>query len=238
VDKADLMLHSWWSLLNSINHCDSKSNIRVTVLDDHSNVEVLGRMQAIANSFPLLPVTLIELETPGNGYSMLKNFEYGRDHCDGLVYFVEDDYLCHQNMVQESLAFYRAGKSILQKEIAINPTDDPMRYRECYPSYIFLGERNHWRQVGQTTCTFMVHHGILNRYWNLYERMSRYGEDPSIGEDTTINLVYKDVPCFSPIPTLALHYQYEHTLSPFEDHEEWWEKSYPSVKRTLNERNH
>jgi hypothetical protein len=182
-------------------------------------------MLCIANKVPILPISWIDLEMSGNGYSMLKNFEYGRDSCSDLVLFVEDDYLCHQDMVQECLYFYREGKRILGKEIAIHPTDDPLRYRDCYPSYIFLGEKRHWRQVAQTTCTFLVHHDILEKYWNLYERMSRYGEDPEVGEDNSINLVYKEVPCFSPIPTLALHYQYGWTISPFEDSKMWWEKS-------------
>jgi hypothetical protein len=54
---------------------------------------------------------------------------------------------------------------------------------------------------------------------------TRYGIDPGVSEANTINHVYKSMPCFSPLPSLAVHFQHLDTLSPYFDWRGWWEAS-------------
>jgi hypothetical protein len=61
----------------------------------------------------------------------------------------------------------------------------------------------------------MMDKETLARYYARLARFRDYGKDPAVNEETTVNLIYKEVLCFSPIPSLAEHYQYNETLSPF-----------------------
>ena len=220
--KEDYMFGCIRSLVSSIDLAkirQSRTKIVFTIVDDHSSDNMTDYLRAIADEF-------IAMDDTGNGPSQAVCFNYGKQYPDDVSLFIEDDYLCHPGMVYELIAFYEIAKEILEgREPCLHPTDDPARYKTAMPSFIVMGDGCHWRTIDKTTSTFMVKGSVLHQFWPAYEALTKYGIDPTVSEDNTINLLYKDLlPCFSPIPSLALHLQYDWTISPFVDPITWWLK--------------
>ena len=221
--KFEVISKCFKSLVKSIKHYKGselkKDNpVKLFICDDHSSEDLLKMIKDTASEhnvdYQMIPMT----ET-GNGNSLKACYEYAYQNLDGFLFFIEDDYLMVESTIDECLEAYLRFRSKTQNEVVIHPVDYPDRYDDrhspIYPAYILLGKERHWRTITHTTCTFGINKRILVEHWDKYEAMTKYGTDPSINEDTTINLVYKQYPCFSPIPSLAHHYQFEHTLSPF-----------------------
>ena len=67
--------------------------------------------------------------------------------------------------------------------------------------------------------------GVISAGFGLHELFGRYGVDPSVTEANTIDRIYQEVPCYSPLPSLAVHFQHFDTLSPYFDWQKWWDAS-------------
>ena len=89
---------------------------------------------------------------------------------------------------------------------------------------VLIGSNRHWRTVANTTGTIGISKETLIKHWDKYEKFTKYGTDPQITEANTLNLVYEEHPCLSPVPSLAHHYQFEDTLSPFLPLDTWDKK--------------
>jgi hypothetical protein len=187
--------------------------LRLTVIDDASDPEHVASWQAILRDLGLV-ATWIRTDSRSGATSFHAAIEAVRSVQPRAVYFVEDDYLHYQAAVERLLQAYDVLQMVTPRgEVAITPYDCPDRYtRTPYPSSIRFAVDRYWRTVRHTTGTFMISGATLQRHWELYTKFGQYGIDPQVNEDTTINLVYSQIPCFSPIPTLAIHLQYQETL--------------------------
>lgn len=196
-------------------------SIQVTVIDDHSDEQCIN---AIKNELreSNLPTSFIPLDGSGNAASLLYNFNHAKAHCTDLIYFVEDDHLHGPTAIAEMVDAYNNLKGRFQGEVAIFPCDCPDRYRDPYQSLILLSPARYWRTVLNTTATFLISHAVLQRFWGIYRAFADYGTNPSITEDSTINQIYRQVPCLSPMPALAMHL-HDGLISPFTNWQEWWE---------------
>ena len=47
-------------------------------------------------------------------------------------------------------------EAMLKKELILCPADYPYLYSKIENSSIFLGEKNHWRSIKETLCTFLT----------------------------------------------------------------------------------
>lgn len=207
--KSEVMKKCITSIANSLNYFKQSGGTYTTmVVDDHSTPE----MQRFITD--TLGDVLLELDTSGNGSSFVKCVDLAIES-EGLAFLVEDDYLLKPECIKSMVDTYTKLKTQSGSELCIHPTDYPDRYASPYPSYILLGSDRHYRTINHTTCTFMYHSNVFKQYKDCLYKFAAYGSDPTITEDNSINLVYKQVPCFSPIPSLAEHYQYRETLSPF-----------------------
>ena len=197
------------SVKKSIDYFENSTHGKVNfiILDDFSSVETIDCLKS------LKPGELIHQKTSGNGASFAACMDRARS-LEGLMLFVEDDYLLEESCLYEMVSLYEQFKKNNQV-ICVYPSDYPDRYRNPEPCFVVLGERRHWRTVLHTTCTFMMDKSTLIKYYAQLARFKDYGKDPAVNEETTVNLIYKEVLCFSPIPSLAEHYQYNETLSPF-----------------------
>ncbi|AGY59045.1 rhamnosyltransferase [Gloeobacter kilaueensis] len=225
VPKQELLLRCLHSLILSINACLQAYRafeISLTVLDDHSDPQTVRRVRSLLGTAQV-PTRFLTLAGTGNGQSLLENYEYARNHCPDLIYFCEDDYLHDRIAITEMLQTYDLLQPSFPNGLALHPCDYPDRYLAPYPSYIYLGSTRFWRTILHTTGTFAITNAVLRRYYEHYLAFTRYGIDPTISEDNSINRVYREVPCISPLPSLAIHLQYVHTLSPFVDWQAWWE---------------
>jgi hypothetical protein len=224
VPRIEITLRSLRGLLGSMlvyRHdmdSDHADKMRLVLVDDHSSAESVDRMLGLCESMGC-PAILVDVEGHGNGDSLKTHYQWAKDNSEDLIFFLEDDYLHFDTMVHEMVTFFKdCEKRPGMEEVVLHPCDYPDRYhRELYKSWILLGENRHWRSIYHTTSTSLIKRATLDKYWNNYMLLTRYGKDPSVNEDISINQIYRKVPCFSPMPTLSIHLQYEWTLSPYTD---------------------
>ena len=228
--KSEVMLRCSQSLVTSINHAEG--DIVLRVFDDHSLPEAVATLRQILGRCRH-PVEFVAIADSGYNASCLASFSRARDDARELIYFVEDDYLHAASAVQEMLDAQALFKEKLGgREVALHPYDDPKNYwgvifgqESCRVVY---GGKRHWRTNTHTTNTCWLEAGTLRRNWGRFERLARYSSTPygrahHIFEASTINEIWREqVSLFTPIPSLALHLQYEEHKDPYLDWEEWW----------------
>lgn len=208
--KSELILKCLTSLINN-NVCSMKKDVRLTVVDDHSSLQTVEK---INDKLATLPNTkFLELPEPrGNGNSMRFCYQYAITDCSDMIYFVEDDYLHYPGCLKEMIESYSLFKERLpENNIVLSPTDDPVDYRpdRIELTRIVLGSTKHWRLNDHTCWTSFMHKYTLIHYWDLFMKFCDY-DNNRICEDNTINLIYRDgkTLLFSPIPSLAVHMQF------------------------------
>ena len=94
-----------------------------------------------------------------------KSLLVGRNQCNDLIYFVEDDYLHQQDSISEMIFTYERISSQINQELILCPADYPFLYTKIDPTNIFLGANKHWRKIDETLCTFLTSKIILEKYW-------------------------------------------------------------------------
>ena len=123
----------------------------------------------------------------------------------------------------------------LKKELCLFPFDNPEDYvpNQIYPGRVFRTPKRHWREGIWTTFTMMTTPKIFQDNWDIFETLAlKYkpfapGEDPEtlVDESNTIGKIWEnDVIRINPIPSLALHVQFEDQRDPFINHLKWWDK--------------
>ena len=208
--KGEVMRKCISSLRQSIEYFESKGKrCKLVIVDDNSSEGMVSFLKS------LNPDVLTSPSQSGNGFSFKECVSLACVE-DGLVFLEEDDYLLKKECLLSMVETYHKIKKEFNIEPCLHPTDYPDRYVRIYPSIILLGSDRHYRSIKHTTCTFMYHSSVFNQHREDLERFVDYGKVPGINEDNTINKVYNDFTCFSPIPSLAEHYQYKETISPFE----------------------
>jgi hypothetical protein len=226
-DKEEVILrclHALAATTTAALSAGALASARLVVLDDHSTARCLERMQRILTSCAF-PTELHSLAARGNGPSIAACLTWARSHASELFYLVEDDYLHSGTAITEMVEAYgRATGLARDRDPVIFPCDYPDRYQSPYPSFVFLSSHRYWRTVRHTTGTFMTSHRNLERYWDKYIAFAGYGIDPQVHEDNTINLIYREVPCLSPMPTLAEHL-HAGMDSPYSQRQAWWSQS-------------
>ncbi|MGD1935950.1 MAG: glycosyltransferase [Cyanophyceae cyanobacterium] len=224
--KSELIQRCLRSLVNAVNGAIASPTvphltIRLTILDDASDPACLAELQKILSQTPI-PSQILPITGRGNRDSLHSNYRYGRDSCPDLIYCVEDDYLHAPEAMRSMLDSYQALQQQVNGPIILHPCDYPDRYRQPYPSTILLGSDRHWRTILHTTGTFLLHRQTLLNYWENYWAFGDRCAVPGPAEEGTINAVYQKVPCFSPMPSIAIHFQDETTLPPFINWQNWW----------------
>ena len=238
--KVEYSIRSINSLINSINFCQKKYTelkIKTVIIDDHSNKENLDLIKRVIHG---KNVDLISLdhkefekrikeqnskETFSNLASLLKSFEFGKENGEDLIFFVEDDYLHFQPMLEEMISSYERIASQIGKDIFMCPSDYPYLYMNNEKTNILIGNKRHWRTINQTLCTFMTSKSLLNQYWEKFEKTCLNRHDPF---EKYLNEIYRKEICISPLKSLSLHLtniNSSYGLSPFVDYKKLWDES-------------
>ena len=131
-----------------------------------------------------------------------KSLLVGRNQCNDLIYFVEDDYLHQQDSISEMIFTYERISSQINQELILCPADYPFLYTKIDPTNIFLGANKHWRKIDETLCTFLTSKILLVKYWEKFISMCQFEHYPF---EQPLHDIYKIEYCLSPIPSLALH---------------------------------
>ena len=238
--KIEYSYRSIKSLIKSINFCKNKNpkiNIKTIIIDDNSKNENLDRIKKLINEENVEIVslnhekykTLIKkqksIETFSNLASLMNSFEIGKNQSEDLIFFVEDDYLHFEPMLDEMVSTYERISSQIKKDIFICPSDYPYLYMSNEKTNIIIGTKRHWRTINNTLCTFLTSKFLLNKYWANFEKTCLNRNDPF---EKYINDIYKEEICISPLKSLSLHLtniNSSYGLSPFIDYKKLWDEN-------------
>ena len=236
--KIEYSYRSINSLINSINFCKEKYpklKIKTIIVDDNSNDKNLDRIKKLIDGKNIEIITLNHdryrnlikeqktRETFSNLASLMNSFEIGKDQSEDLVFFIEDDYLHFDQMLEEMIASYERIASQLKKDIFMCPSDYPYLYMNNEKTNILIGNKRHWRTINKTLCTFMTSKDLLNKYWENFEKTCTDRNDPF---EKYINEIYDKEICISPIKSLSLHLtnvNSSYGLAPFIDYKKLWD---------------
>ena len=191
--KIEYSIRSIKSLINSINYCQSKYldlKIKTLILDDSSKIENLDKIKEIIKD---VNGEIISLDTKkfeakikkqktqqtfSNLASLFRCFEIGKEIGEDLIFFVEDDYLHFETMLEEMIATYERVSSQLGKDIFMCPADYPYLYMNNEKTNILIGNKRHWRTITKTLCTFLTSKKLLNLYWENFTINCEDRHDP------------------------------------------------------------
>ena len=239
LSKIEYTLRSLKSLLKSINFCKEKySNIKIKIIiiDDNTNESNLSKIKNLISKNNLNIVfkkvdhekykKIIKEQKNEQTYSNLASllccYESAKENTDDLVFFVEDDYLHFEPMMEEMIASYERISSQINKDIFMCPSDYPYLYMNNQKTNILIGNKRHWRTVSETLCTFMTSKKFLEKYWDNFYKTCLNRHDPF---EKYINEIYKSEICVSPLKSLSVHFtnvNSSYGLSPFIDYKKLW----------------
>ena len=240
--KIEYTLRSLNSLLKSIIFCKKKYpdiKIKLIIVEDNTNEINLNKIKKLTNNNEVSAdyVTVDHQkyrkiineqkseQTYSNLASLLSCYEIAKKNTDDLVFFVEDDYIHFEPMLEEMIASYERISSQIKKDIFMCPTDYPYLYMNNSKTNVLIGNKRHWRTVEETLCTFMTSKELLEKYWDNFYKTCLDRHDPF---EKYINEIYKDEICISPLKSLSVHFtnvNSSYGLSPFIDYQKLWDEN-------------
>ena len=236
--KIEYSIRSINSLIKAITVCRNKYpviKIKTIIVDDQSKKDNLDKIRKLIQdqNIEIIPLdhekykSIIKkqekTETFSNLASLLQSFEIGKNQSDDLIFFIEDDYIHSETMLDEMISSYERLASQVKKDIIMCPADYPYLYMNDEKTNILIGSNRHWRTINKTLCTFMLSKNLLNKYWENFYKTCLDRHDPF---EKYINEIYENEVCISPIKSLSLHLtnvNSSYGLSPFLDYKKLWE---------------
>jgi len=240
--KVEYTSKSISSLIKSIVYCKTKYpniKIKTLIVDDDSDEKTLIYINKTINSSKL-DMEIINfdkrdydnvinkqknLQTFGNLSSLLHSFELGKKMGKDLVFFLEDDYIHFEPMLEEMIASYERISSQTKKELFMCPADYPYLYMNNEKSNILIGNKRHWRTIDKTLCTFMTSIELINKYWDNFYSTCLDRNEPF---EKYLNEIYKKELCISPLKSLSVHMtnvNSNYGLSPFINYKKLWDEN-------------
>ena len=240
--KVEYTSKSISSLIKSIVYCKTKYpniKIKTLIVDDDSDEKTLINIKKTINSSEL-DMEIINfdkrdynnvinkqknLQTFGNLSSLLHSFELGKKMGKDLFFFLEDDYIHFEPMLEEMIASYERISSQTKKELFMCPADYPYLYMNNEKSNILIGNKRHWRTIDKTLCTFMTSIELINQYWDNFYSTCLDRNEPF---EKYLNEIYKKELCISPLKSLSVHMtnvNSNYGLSPFINYKKLWDEN-------------
>lgn len=228
--KSEITRRCSRSLVESMNYAKElflDSEFELVVYDDHSDETTVNEIKNNLN-IATFKTQFIPLETRGIMPSILKCYEHGHDYGKEIVYYAQDDYLYDEKAIYSMILTMIDTSTKLGNYTCIYPFDDPYRYipeNTVVQSHVIRSHGRHWRtQIACASC-FMTHHQVIKDNWELLEAMGKHELSGKM-EDNTINKLWQQrgYYLFVPIPSLALHMQYDTEMDDQIDWRSWWKK--------------
>jgi len=246
-DKSEYTLRTLNSIINSINNSKEifkKLDLKITIIDHNSGNKIINQIKILLqNQFFKSKIVNLEIKNfkdqiqrtnqqnkkvTDNQISNMSNIHQSlmiAKECEDLIYFVEDDYIHSINSIKEMVLTYEKLSSQFKHELILCPIDYPYLYNKTDNSKIFLGDKNHWRQIDESLCTFLTSNLIVKKYW---EKMTSVCKVEHYPFEKPFHEIYKKEVCLSPLPSLAIHctnINSVYGLSPFIDYKKLWEEN-------------
>ena len=238
--KIEYTVRSINSLIKSIKFCQNKYpnlKIKTIVIDDNSSVSNLSIIKKLISGENIEMINLDRnkyqnlikkqktQETFSNLASLLQSFEIAKEKSEDLIFFVEDDYIHFEPMLEEMVASYERIASQINKDIFMCSSDYPYLYMNNEKTNVLIGNKRHWRTINQTLCSFMTSKDLLIKYWENFEKTCLDRHDPF---EKYLNQIYQNEICVSPLKSLSLHLtniNSSYGLSPFIDYKKLWDEN-------------
>ena len=238
--KIEYTKRSINSLIKSVNFLKNKHsniNVKTIIVDDNSTIGNLNIIKKLidGNDMEIINLDILKYqniiskqknkETFANLASLLQSFEIGKNAGKDLIYFIEDDYLHFETMLEEMVSSYERIASQINKDIFMCPSDYPYLYMDNTKTNILIGNKRHWRTIDKTLCTFLTTKNLLDRYWDNFYKNCLERHDPF---EKYLNEIYSKEICISPLKSLSLHLtniNSSYGLSPFIDYKKLWEEN-------------
>jgi len=224
-EKFEYSIRTLNSLVKSLNYSKkmfSNISIKLTIIDHNSKENVIKKYKKILhNQFFENEIINLNFEkykssieninienktVTENQKSNMSNINQSLNlakNSDDLIYFVEDDYLHKTNSIEEMVYTYEKLSTLFNDELFLCPIDYPFLYTEPEKTNILIGNSCHWRRVDQTLCTFLTSSKMINKHFNQLITMCEKEHYPF---EKPLHEIYKKEYCFSPIPSLAVHF--------------------------------
>lgn len=226
--KSEVSRRCLKSLVKTINYANralAGIEIQLQVFDDHSdNLEAVEEVLSQLT----VPYVVTPLETRGIMPSILRCYEHGKDYGKQIVYFIQDDYLYYETALWEMIVDYQRFSIMIGVDhLSFFPWNDPYRYwahNTVEVSHIVQGVRRHYRTNMHPSCCFLTHIDVIRDNWDLFyamgtSRIHKYMEMETIGK----LFIDRGYWMFSPIPSQALHMQFEVDKDPYIDWRTLWD---------------
>ena len=238
--KIEYTKRSLNSLIRSINFLKNKYptiNVKTKIVDDNSSTENLNVIKKVIDGNNIKVINLDyskykkkiseqkNKETFANLASLLQSFEIGKDTGEDLIFFIEDDYIHFEPMLEEMVSSYERIASQIDKDIFMCPSDYPYLYMNNEKTNVLIGNKRHWRTVDKTLCTFLTTKNLLDKYWDNFYKNCLDRHDPF---EKYLNEIYSKEICISPLKSLSLHLtniNSSYGLSPLIDYKKLWEEN-------------
>ena len=238
--KIEYTKRSLNSLIKSIKFLKNKYptiNVKTIIVDDNSTTENLNSIKKVINGNNIEIINLDyskykkeiseqkNKETFANLASLLQSFEIGKVAKEDLIFFIEDDYLHYETMLEEMVSSYERIASQIKKDIFMCPSDYPYLYMNNTKTNVLIGNKRHWRTVDRTLCTFLTTKKLLNKYWDNFYKNCLDRHEPF---EKYLNEIYSKEICISPLKSLSLHLtnvNSSYGLSPLIDYKKIWEEN-------------
>ena len=238
--KIEYSKRSVNSLIKSVNFCQKKYpglKIKTIIVDDNSNENNLRIIKKLTennnieiikldhNKYKSVIKEQKNNETFSNLASLLQSFEIGKERGEDLIFFVEDDYLHFEPMLEEMISSYERISSQIEKDIFMCPSDYPYLYMTNEKTNILIGNKRHWRTINKSLCTFLTSKNLLDKYWEKLNQNCLDRHDPF---EKYINEIYEKEICISPLKSLSLHLtnvNSSYGLSPFINYKKLWDEN-------------
>lgn len=245
--KAEYSLVTLKSLINSINYNKSlfdKIKLKLTIIDHNSGDKILKKFkELLKNEFFKSEILNLNIDfyqkrikkinqqgkpVTQNQISNMSNIHQSltlAKKCDDLIYLVEDDYIHKIEAIEEMIFAYEKISTQLKRELILCPADYPYLYNNLKNTKVLLGNKYHWRTVGESLCSFLTSKKIINQHWKKFISVSEFEHYPF---EKPFHNIYKNELCLSPIPSLAVHFTNINSiygLSPFIDYKKLWEEN-------------
>ncbi|MEC4003520.1 hypothetical protein OX283_002520 [Flavobacterium sp. SUN052] len=230
LDKKTLIKICFKSLYNSL----QGYNYNIIVLGDDLSIEM--------KAFFLKYNVQFNEGIYGNDKSIRETIKIAEQFNDNeWVYFCEDDYLHTPETFQKIITLINERETIIpgnfrikqllrkreitlisiprffkKPEIIIHPCDYPDRYSFKFstPNFIFHTSDCHWRQVSDTTFTFLMKAESVKKYKDKLLKASNKANDRFLSKNLFgKSLFYNKLLCLSPMPSLTSH-MHDQTMSP------------------------
>ena len=207
-NKTEILKKCWLSLQESVSKDD-----KIILIEDNVTQETLDwLLETSKTTVSLVHVPEHTWEYHQHTVTLFNTLKYYvKDQEQASHFIVEDDYM----FVPNGLAVFKQAVDNWNQGFAV-PYDYIDRYTDQKPTQIVLGPDRHWRTVDSITMTVAAKGFVWVKYMQDLEQAAPTSND-KVFED-----ILKQVPCISPLPTLASHLT-EHHISPYMNVDALWD---------------